>query len=588
MTADAIAYSHLLLLDLTPLPKDSPCSCYTIKNSGIDEFYSGRIKMTRKLRMTPLRLHIFEDPHEYHLVAKVDSSCDSNAMTVACSAVNEHIRKAKRTGMSMKEAAMSVIDNFPPRVLKGFDFTEHNNPISKFGSSARVRNRMALLSSDTEGTQGVGSQGQDTQTPPPPPPIKKRPEPTPSNSDEDEDAREVSSKKAPKKKKLPKAKPVDKPSEVFKVPVTDSTPPPGATVIAPAPVNTTPLVLDGVIDLGLLNDSQLPVRSLSASSDDVQRVANKVESFQKSVSRQLETLQGSITYLCGRMETFNEEHLKLQQIVQQIADKAVADKLQEKEWFPLRNKADVEEYLLCDPNAQLAAERYTYIRTHICQTQMHAVLSALVNSTAILIIIKCSNISWKDLSATSPRSRGKAPTGYIYCCTYIILTLILALHVHLIFPYHIKHSFLPLFFFFSLLEVEYDERSYPTAMLLAIFTPRLIKLDYTYPGKFNTMSDKEKLPQPLVNAIETVARHRLVGKKLTFSKFIEKVKQRFSSWKLKVCSKTLVPFASLTHTYIHNLCTLDPLGRDEKAPEVLPKRSWRSQRHAASQFHPQQ
>ncbi len=87
-------------------------------------------------------------------------------------------------------------------------------------------------------------------------------------------------------------------------------------------------------------------------------------------------------------------------------------------------------------------------------------------------------------------------------------------------------------YLFRLLEVPYDDRFYPTKILLSIFTPRVIKDVYTWPGWHKTCSKKTPLPEPIKRVLIAVGRHRLKGKSMTLSYFLDRLRQRFANWKM--------------------------------------------------------
>ncbi len=85
---------------------------------------------------------------------------------------------------------------------------------------------------------------------------------------------------------------------------------------------------------------------------------------------------------------------------------------------------------------------------------------------------------------------------------------------------------------FRMLEVPYDDRFYPSKVLTAIFSAKVIKHVYTWPGWQRTCSKKEPLPEALQRVIIACGKHTLKGKKMTLQVFLDRVRQRFSSWKI--------------------------------------------------------
>ncbi len=88
-----------------------------------------------------------------------------------------------------------------------------------------------------------------------------------------------------------------------------------------------------------------------------------------------------------------------------------------------------------------------------------------------------------------------------------------------------------------LLAVEFrSSRTYPTLLLTAFITPKLIRDHYTWPGPHNTNSPKTPLPDKAHKIVVMVAKQTLKGTGMSWATCESRIRERFSSWKeYKVC-----------------------------------------------------
>ncbi len=131
-------YDHLLIFDLDPRQNYPYVCCISVENTGIRDVHHGRLKLSKSFRARPLQLPIYKEKKLYHVIAKTHKACNNNDRNRATSLINAHVFNCLKTGMTVKAAVSSTIENFPSRVLKGKNFGSMNEPLSKYtGTSAR-------------------------------------------------------------------------------------------------------------------------------------------------------------------------------------------------------------------------------------------------------------------------------------------------------------------------------------------------------------------------------------------------------------------------------------------------------------------
>ncbi len=150
---DGIRYTHLLIFDVAPVAPYLNASCESYSNCGVEKILKGKFKMTKNLRLRPLKLPIYAPPdeHTYHLIAKVDGDCTNDDRTKAVRAVNEYVADLRKANFTIDEIVSAVIEKFPSHVIRGYNFSSKNAPSSLVPSSSRFRTKLNLVSaSDSE------------------------------------------------------------------------------------------------------------------------------------------------------------------------------------------------------------------------------------------------------------------------------------------------------------------------------------------------------------------------------------------------------------------------------------------------------
>ncbi len=156
--AEATTYDAVLLIDLEPEPGFPPAYCETYKNSGIADtklFQAGRLKLTPIMRKTPIQLPIYEERHRYYCIAKVDTLCSTEDKRRAVAAINQYLQLAKKAGKALSDTVSNIVELFPARVLKGFDFENNNEPKTRLGSSNRFKKAVSATETEVEQSQEV-------------------------------------------------------------------------------------------------------------------------------------------------------------------------------------------------------------------------------------------------------------------------------------------------------------------------------------------------------------------------------------------------------------------------------------------------
>ncbi len=143
-------YNYLLILDLDPRNNIPHCSCITIDNTGIRSVHHGRLKLSKNFRLRPIQLPIYREKKMYHVIAKAHKSCTNDERNRANMLVNEHVSNCLKAGMTMDATVSSTVEKFPCRVLKGRNFGEMNEPLSRYGASSARHKPPVISSSDTD------------------------------------------------------------------------------------------------------------------------------------------------------------------------------------------------------------------------------------------------------------------------------------------------------------------------------------------------------------------------------------------------------------------------------------------------------
>ena len=244
-------------------------------------------------------------------------------------------------------------------------------------------------------------------------------------------------------------------------------------------------------------------------------------------------VNGSLVYLSGCIEKLTTDANEIKDMVRSIHDRSMAEKLMDQPFaFPLSSTAEVDKYLSADPKCEAMLQRYI---KHAQVAPLNSIPTNLNPPSNSLLFVSLFSTAMHYVNLQTYRFRRDSPANprtWMHCDTSFTY-----FH-YLPFPFlrvsYLEHTSV-LFLFrliFRLLEVPYDERFYPTKILLAIFTPNVIKDDYTWPGWHKTCSRKTPLPEPIKRVLIAVGRHRLKGKSMTLETFIDRLRQRFANWKM--------------------------------------------------------
>ncbi len=154
--AEETTYDAVILVDPEPEPNFPAAYCETLVNSGImgtHLYKDGRLKLTRQTRTTLIELPIYEDRHAYYCIAKVDSLCNNEEKRRALRALNDFLELAKKAGKKLEKTVHEVVDLYPSRVLKGFNFERQNEPLTRLGSSSRFKKNFSCTETDGDHSQ---------------------------------------------------------------------------------------------------------------------------------------------------------------------------------------------------------------------------------------------------------------------------------------------------------------------------------------------------------------------------------------------------------------------------------------------------
>ncbi len=170
-------------------------------------------------------------------------------------------------------------------------------------------------------------------------------------------------------------------------------------------------------------------------------------------------------------------------------------------------------------------------------------------------------------------------------CASTYSVIISSVSLYIPFLDRMLSRFLPSFH--RLLAVEFiDARSYPTKLLTAFITPKLIREYYTWPGLHNTQSPKIPLPDKVHKIVEAVGRHTLKGNKtFTWAACEHRIRERFSSWKAYVVRIFFFTYAFVSYDSLLTLVPQSSIfsprtkGRRSRRPIPLPPRSRRRLSH---------
>ncbi len=371
-----VTYDHLILFDFTPIPPFQHVSCMPIGKSGLDAETANNLLLTRQVRLLQRRLRIYEDQHNYLILAKTDADCDNVDRGRAVSVINDFVYTKLKDGVRIDQLPELLVDTFDSRVIKLVPYVpkyEQETSIPRTGYTARKR---PIFSSDHE---------------------------------------EVTAKAPPKKTTRVPPK-VAKQKKVMTVPVSDSgaLPPAGARVIADGgsitrevkmsqgltpvfvqeeagdkgepnhtgaaeqrdPPDVSPLVTSPSIpdsgDPGNNGGFNTPNndgfntptairrhRSTNSGKDSpLQTILIRLDNADQTGTRRYTKLAGALKFLTNTAETMAGDIAELRQSVRDLQAKAVANEATTRVPFPLKSKQEVYNYVSNDPTMKQAIERY--------------------------------------------------------------------------------------------------------------------------------------------------------------------------------------------------------------------------------------
>ncbi len=359
MNDDATSYDHVLLLDLDPAPDFPHASHEPIARHGIEEAAGGRLKLSRNFRLRPIKLGIYAEPHWYHIIAKFDTRCTLSDRIKATRAVNVHIREARKTLHSMDAIVKSVVEQFPCRVVRGLNYEDHNNPTSKFGTSARRKVNTQFSSSETD-----ANAIQKPQTPP----KKKRGRPKKTPADRQNPTQEEGRKRDFSSAFSTPAEPTAlSPAEPTALPH-DGNPTTPFTVIAPNPntdkqddvldISNWDIVFQDVAPTQHEVQVKEPATKMSRNDRvDLKALHRRLDSFESKVNANLTRIHKALIYLTEQTEKFREDYQAIRDTLRTVTEKHVVKTIDNAHVFPFDSLAALQAYMDSDPDLEILIER---------------------------------------------------------------------------------------------------------------------------------------------------------------------------------------------------------------------------------------
>ncbi len=348
-------YSHVILFDVDPSPNQPHVYCETIPRSGVTSVLSSRLKLTENLRQKPIELPIYETPHCYYVVAKVDADCSMLERNRATNAVYEHVLEALQQDMAMAEIARSIVKEFPGRVIKGKNYAEHNAPSNRLGTSSRFKPKN-FSSSDTD----TGKKQAFKQ------PRKVKKAVAKKKSDEDAALKAAADVDVAAAAGVVVTH-VNNPLEdipdledlLSKGDVHVSFASEGATAQADA---ASARSVEPAADREdpppvILNHQSSASTSNGQSPADALGLTTKLDYMQKQLGEKLSKLHGAISYLSGKIDDIDSKQGELKELINSYMANTMAEDFMEKPDFPFTEEAQLYSYLEDDPKGKHLIER---------------------------------------------------------------------------------------------------------------------------------------------------------------------------------------------------------------------------------------
>ena len=373
-------YSHLVLLDLDPPPNLPHVYCETVERSGVLDVLKGRLKMTPAMRLRPLVLPIYETPHTYHILAKVDSDCSLTDRNRATSLIHEYVISGVRAGRTLDAIVRSVVQMFPSRVIKGRNYECNNDPQNRLGTSARFKLK-TFSSSDTDtGHPSVFKSplivkpntpaAKKAPAPPSPaPPSPAPPNPAPPSAKAHTTNSPEASELLNHQVEVPLANPIgDIPDlgdllaagDNVQVEFADELPP-NAAILPTQPDIAGQQPHTPVTLAKSKHTPKAKGRSLSDFDQrDIDQLSSKIDYLQKHMGEKMGRLHGAINYLSARVDDMVSVQKEIKELLNSASQKSVAAELAAKPQWPLRDEGCLERYIEQDPEGTHLLERLVF------------------------------------------------------------------------------------------------------------------------------------------------------------------------------------------------------------------------------------
>ncbi len=373
---DSTTYDRVILIDLQPFPEFPHASCESIDKYDMETVAGGRLKLSRNFRLRPISIKIYQEPHVYHIVSKVDIRCSNVERARATGAVNAHIRKLKKNMMPMDDIVKSVVETFPARVIRGLNFAENNAPMSKFATSARMRPPTQFSSSETD---AAGSSTQQAR--------RKKASRTAQNITHCE-ANEAAAlphngdPRTPFTVVVPNANATalqDVPDYTnlineaeFSFEVADddmgtkSDNARGQENTDPQNNNKGNNVTDPQNETDLTNVLVPPPKKKRCSEDDVKGFHHRLDRMQSQVNASLDRVHKALVFLTGETEKFRKEYQVIRQRLDNVTKTTVVEDMKPQA-LPFKSIEAMETYVANEPDMTQLIERL--VTTSIAQTR---------------------------------------------------------------------------------------------------------------------------------------------------------------------------------------------------------------------------
>ncbi len=375
-------YDYLIALDLMPEAGYPNVSCVPV--TCLPHEYNGEIKLTQAVRASPIHLEIYEDPHSYHVIAKCESSCDNTERMRAVRVLNAFIEEDLRAGYRLDTTVTRIIEEFPPRVLKRLQYGGKGEVVRKLLPSSRTRNRPQISSDDFDKDKDppVKAGRKRTKAQTAPRPAKKKVEAAAAGTPDDRHLQIPHERIVTMDNSLT---PVFYERGSLIVQNLDDVPPTGEIVInvehstppAPAPPTETAIRTQSTNTQDLpktasrqeappppppaksSSDSFHDALSTRSSSDQVQRIMDKIDNRNDRDDRRNQLIASSLKYLTDSVETLSRETNQLKDAVKTLSASNMSHLMEVYADFPIEEPSKVHQVANDPAKIKCLAMRYT-------------------------------------------------------------------------------------------------------------------------------------------------------------------------------------------------------------------------------------